>query len=920
MAVKSQEVELLEGGTDSRLPSNSSFCLNMLWRRGAWEVRDGFGQMSQRTTTFGMPFPRSSDTEWGIAGHMGSTIMKTNYGHEQIISVFKVRINTSNVKIPGASPVGFNNLYETGIVVHIDDITDGTHWEEALYQHTAVNERPQATTQLVGQTRGQLMAYWHGNYETGREKSRQAWVKGSLNKPLFFNEFRDSLIFGSEEIGTWVYYPTHYRHSKRPTRVQVDTHAKLEAIGGRSESSRVSQIIFTPGIAEGYPYFTNSTLPDFADAVSVGSSVVYAGDRMLFFSDPELPASVIAENFVTVPCEGKIQALSELLGNVYVFTESETLVYRVPSGSGIKSGGQFTKISDNVGCVGPSATVKAEGRIFWTSHNGIYSTTGNFVVEKTGAPVERFFTDYMTNPLTSYYPKSGMMNASFTQPQTTLQADLTNANMSYCSRLQAVMATFPENNASLVFTNGKWAVWTYESVAFSSGGEAQPGVTQQISKPWTVSTSKRVFMIGTPDQQQIVDPHSPVETILTNSYYLMEYGRGGALDRSVDDEDYREPVGYYDLHYAGGNLNSALIFEQAIKLDAGFKFPGAQATLTSSDEVYLVPVSAILPNTLAATGITDWQAQVTFNATGFDPITIAGGGTDIDFIVPNERLASQGGYNRGAGIVGRRVQLDAAGGSTINIQWDTGGGAPPINQTPNRSTPLLYLPFIKKDNAVNAYIGITPVTGTQSFTDGSTTVNPVVFTWKTFTIGTASQRRENSVVSPVDYAYKSKHIGIDGADTLMSRGLYALMLSRGPGLAADRAVADFDAGLVNTLVSSDRKGWMSQIIDLAGTNANAIQRIASKTSIRTRVKASSGSLVQEVFGDDLKYGASANTTAGNYLIDDEEVSVIATSDSTKGGCFSYMVFGHIQIRSQKVKLQSVKASFRKTAGRRRFGH
>ena len=150
---------------------------------------------------------------------------------------------------------------------------------------------------------------------------------------MFFNEFRDSLIFGSEAIGTWIYYPTHYRHSKRPVRVQVDTHAKLEAIGGRSESSRVSQLIFTPGIAEGYPYFTSSTLPNFADAVSVGSSVVYAGDRMLFFSDPELPASVIAENFVAVPCEGKIQALSELLGNVYVFTESETLVYRVPSGS-----------------------------------------------------------------------------------------------------------------------------------------------------------------------------------------------------------------------------------------------------------------------------------------------------------------------------------------------------------------------------------------------------------------------------------------------------------------------------------------------------------------------------------------------------------------------------------------------------------
>ena len=156
------------------------------------------------------------------------------------------------------------------------------------------------------------MAYWHGNYETGRERNRQAWVKGDTSQPLFFNEFRDAVIFGSEEIGTWVYYPTHYRHSKVPRSVQVNTFAKLDAIGKYSESSRISQLIFTPGIAEGYPYFTQSTLPEFADCVSSGSSVVYGGDRTLFFSDPELPASIIAENYVAVPCEGKITALAEL--------------------------------------------------------------------------------------------------------------------------------------------------------------------------------------------------------------------------------------------------------------------------------------------------------------------------------------------------------------------------------------------------------------------------------------------------------------------------------------------------------------------------------------------------------------------------------------------------------------------------------
>jgi len=926
MAVDSNEVEILETGTDNRTPANSSFVLNMMWRRGAWEVRDGFGQMAQRTTTFGMPFQTKATDEWGIIGHMGSTIMQTNFGHLQIISVFKVRVNTSNVASSAATPTGFNNSSEIGIVVHIDDVTDGTHWEEALYQHSSINERPDATTQIVGQSRGQLMAQWRGNYETGREKNRQAWVKGDTSKPVFFNEFRDALIFGSEEIGTWIYYPTHYRHSKTKRSVQADTHAKLDAIGKYAESSRVSQLAFTPGIAEGYPYFTTSTLPNFADAVSVGSSVVYGSERTLYFSDPELPASIIAENFVSVPCEGKITALSELLGNVYVFTESETLVYRIPSGTAILSGGQFTKISDNVGCVGPSANVKAEGRIFWTASNGIYSTTGNFLVEKTGAPVERFFTDYMTNPLTGYYPKSGMMNEPFTQPQTTLQADLYNANMSYCSRLGTVIATFPGNNASLAFTNGKWSVWTYESIAFSSGTPKVPyaGVTQQITNPWIVATPKRVFMVGTPDQQLILDPAG--DNVLTNSYYLMEYGRGGALDRSVDDEDYRDPVGFYEFDTTVAGLataNTTLVYDKPYRLDTGYKFPGAQATLTEADEVYLVPVYAILPDVLANTGVTIWQSHITFNNAGFEPITVAGGGTDIDFILPTERLASKAGYARGAGAVGHRVQLNAAGGNTIYIEFDqVPVGSAVINQTPNRKTPLLYLPFKKSNTASNRYLDITPINGPQSFTDGATTVKPIVFTWRKMYIGTSSQRFENSVVSPVDYAYKSQHVGMNDGKTLMSRGLYSLMLSRGPGLDDDKAVQNFDAGLFNTLVSSDRKGWMSQILDYSGTNADAIERVASKTSIRTRIKSThpSGVLVNKVFGSELKYGGTNNATEGNYLIDDEEVSVIATSDSTKGGCFSYMIFGHIQIRSQKVKLQSSKASYRQTAGRRRYGH
>ena len=923
MALPSNEAEILQGGVDSRTPANSSFALNMLYRRGAWEVRDGFGQMSQHTTSFALPFSTAASKAWGIVEHMGSTLIETNFGHIQILSAFKARVNTSNTITNASAPTGPNSSFENAIVVHIDDVTDGSHWEEALYQHTSINQNVEGASQLSTDRMSVMMAYWHGNYETGSDRNRQAWIKADVEKPLFFHEFRDAVIFGSEEVGVWIYYPSHFRHAKVGRSVQVDTSAPVHSIGKYSESSRISTMAFTPGIAAGYPYFTTSTLPGFADATSVGSTVVYGGGRQLFFSDPELPASIIAENFVFVPCEGEIVALEEQLGNVLVFTESETFVYRIPSGTAIKSGGQFTQISNSVGCVGPSAVTRAEGRVVWISPNGIYSTSGNFIVEKTGAPVERFFTDYMTNPLTSYYPKSGMMDAANIQPQTTLQADLKNSNIVYCNKLETVVATFPENNASLVYTGGKWAVWTYESVAFSQAGVAEVGVTRNITSPWVVSTSTRMFMVGSPDQQILADAHAPIENILTNSYYLLEYGRGGALDRSVDDEDERDPVGFFEIDVAIAGVSSAntsLVYGKPFRLGTGYSFRGAQPTLTDSDSVWLVPIYAILPSSLANTGVTVWRSHVTFNNLGFSPILVAGGATDIDFLVPSERLGSESGYARGAGAVGHRVRVNAVGGNTIFVEFDQApAGTVPINLTPSRMTPLLYLPFGRVNLTDNVYMDIAPIALNQTFEDGIISVQPTVLVWQKMFVGTGSQRFENSVVQPVDYAYKSAHVGMEEPQTLMARGLYAIMLSRGPGLAADFAVPDWDAGLFNTLVSSDRKGWMSQIIDYVGSNADAITRLTDQTSIRTRIRTATG-IANEVFGAELTYGASNNATAGNYLIADEEVSSIATSDSAKGGCFSYMIFGHIQIRSQKIKLQSVKAAFRATGGRRRFGH
>ena len=117
---------------------------------------------------------------------------------------------------------------------------------------------------------------------------------------------------------------------------------------------------------------------------------------------------------------------------------------------------------------------------------------------------------------------------------------------------------------------------------------------------------------------------------------------------------------------------------------------------------------------------------------------------------------------------------------------------------------------------------------------------------------------------------------------------------------------------------------MSQVVDYDGVNADAIVDFGNKNTIRTRVL-SSGTLVKNVFGVDgtaatMLYGASGATT-GNCLIGDEQTSIMATSDSAKGSMFSYMVFGHMQVRAQRLKLESVNALIRPLSnGRRRTGH
>ena len=61
------------------------------------------------------------------------------------------------------------------------------------------------------------------------------------------------------------------------------------------------------------------------------------------------------------------------------------------------------------------------------------------------------------------------------------------------------------------------------------------------------------------------------------------------------------------------------------------------------------------------------------------------------------------------------------------------------------------------------------------------------------------------------------------------------------------------------------------------------------------------------------------TRNSDLYIDDEEVDVIATSDSVKGGKLTFMLWGMLRNKAERFAVESIKAVVRVAGGRRRGG-
>jgi len=946
MAVPSTEINVLDEGIEQDSPSKGSFALNMLYRRNAWEVRKGFGQVCQRTTTFGLPSSVPAGPTMGMKKHLGSYMLKTDFGHTQCLSIFSALIRTGD----SLSNTTKTNSYTSFVVVaEIDDLTTGDHWEEPLYTHTSESsgfgKEVTSTKELWGQANvsdysGTPPPYWRGQYTTYREKDVTSFKSGMTNDACFFHEWKDSLYFGSKSLGVYIYRPIIVGKSERRNLCYEDTRFTRSPYG---ERSFVRPLVPTenPAFEAAYTYLNKATFPgEVVDVAVIDDRLVVAADRTLYFSDPGQPGFFVGINQVSVPSRTPITAIEAHYGHLMIFAEDETFMFR-SAGGALYGGGQVSKIDEHVGCYGPNAITIAKGNLMWSDANGIYATTGNLVVSKISQGIESFFSGYFSSPFTSYYTTTtspGYSTTANKQPKTQFTVSGGNAHLCYNPELEAVFAVYPDSEAIFCYSDNRWSLWTTETQATNTANLVI--ATQTITNCWIVTSEDTMVMVGSLDEQTFDDSAqtstgSAVNLDLTaSSYYLLEYGRGGGIDRSVClGEDMRKPSGYYLYTPSTGRASTFRCMSGVPeRVPTGYAFPNGSWTIGGvtytvvrpDDIIYWVPICLLISDQ-TKTKLEKWEVTVKLDINAWEPVTYSNN-SDVDFVVPSARIVTKPGYNPGAGNATARVKIGATG---VDIKWDRTEDPSTryMYLAPNIKVPMLYLPIRLKTASHAASLSqmvervampqISWVTSTGS---GNQALDEWV--WKEYFIGTTESRNSNNVSMPVDWAYKTKQVNLNGQTMLKARGLFVRMSSRGPGDNDSNLVPNYLYGLFNTLLGCDEKGWVSQVVDYDGVsnvNAEALDKIAKKNSIRTRVR-NSGAMVNKVFDQaGVTYGSNTNTTAGNYLIDDQAVDVISTSDSVRGSSFSYMMFGHIQNRAQAIRIEDAKASVRQQGSRRRTG-
>lgn len=915
------EQNLLTSGIVSNGAARGSFAKNVFFRNGKMEVRQGFGQVAEFDTDMGLKF--GATDEWGYQKHLGSYTFITPFGHTQIISAFLAKVNTTDLQY-------YNITSAQLCIVSIYDVTTGDRWEEPLYRHTSENNK-----EVVP------ISWWRGIEESNIEEDFQSWVHITGWDTFYFMEFRGVLFLGSRETGLLAYYPTIFAGNRRK---QINKSAEVDWHPPYSESAVLLRAVPSPGdFEEGVVYFTQSELPNPTAIAAVGNRMVYASGRTLFFSEPGKPTNIRADNTIILSdIKGNITALAAQFGNIHVFTETEVWTYHPNEGASVVSLGRLNPLSHSVGCSGKNAIVYKEGKVIWTDQNGIYATTGNYVVENLSDAIDDFFRDRgLGDPTSHYHPEDGYISLKSVvelAPKSYYHFNPESVNLTYWHAKGLLLATFPNEKCTLVLCdNGQWCLWVYDSNTMTNRHD-QAGVHTFIDAPWLMASGQELFLVNTMgiDQEflggELTDYAKDENGTLLGkdvtpySYSILQYARGGGLDRSSRDEDNRTISHNYSGYPPQSSIDGAVRIDQWIPMRIGDRLPGVLLDIASDDDSVLIPISVMVRTAHVPAGAINLvHISMRFDKLIWEPYLI--NGTEVPYVLPPERLASNGGYSPGVVVPGVSevslydsfTGLPSATGNEVRVWWNRAAAGVTMNLVGEQMNRLIYIPMKLKDTeAADVSSMIVNLSGQVD----AEALTPMI--WHQWTLDYWSQNVRDRKAQAVDWAYKTSDLDPEHSNQIKAHGLVMRVESRGDGERGEFVTFDGTAtwspGMLNVSVDKDGDAWQAQRINFwddekSGVRPSVTRNEKDLDTTKASFKGTqNGATTQEPVFDtpEITWGdASTDSPNGSqsYLISDPTIQEFTTSDSIRGRQISYLLHGYMQHRAHRLIFDKISGLF-----------
>jgi hypothetical protein len=756
----------LDGMSPDRANRGVSFIQNMEIGQSSWKTRKGFGTVAAIDSLLTCGKQQSTSSldvnPTGFEKLLGSYLIKeTSFGHKQIVSIFRANAYTADY-LDTRQELDEDwirlNQYRSLYTVSVYDLTTNLTFEVPLYQHTSETPTPlQNTHAQFETTRGQQLSMDYQNWVdagqneigTGRE------FQSNADEYFWFAEMGDRLFFGNKRSGAWVYNPADFivnNKMLRQRRPQIQNCFTQDYKDGYGESSMVIPIAIRSGIFIPLTYLTQTEFGIPQAACTFNNRMVYAVDNVLYFSDPEDANAILAENVQPFPAN--IKGVAATQGNLIVWTQNATYFYLPALGDNL-SGGQTVVISASVGILSPSAYVRVDNSITWIDETGVYVSNGP-ALKKLSEPIDIFFENGISNPLTSYYTTlTSEAEGNASQPTTFFEWNSESqigATATYQPTMQQIIFTLPALNISLVLEKGAWHIWNYESIVATDNneGSVKPVVKSNTSmpSPWLHGDTNDIYLVTDVKEVDAIDktyipdslpPVLPTDISPTNyantfNYYTIhKMGRGGALDASIyyNVEDKRQFTGEW---FDDGNQidedtvpvrdRGFFFIDKPQRIKSGYRFAWEDTTVGASDRsvcwvpVYLTPEYEDITLSNYAFGnvnVKYWSLRFYFDRNHWEPVfnPNALNSYEVMFDLPPERLEASAAYYYqiadqttavGVRCVDSFSGLGAQTGNVIEINVDgtaigsTWASAPRFGFIPRYRNPLLLLPFRRKRN------------------------------------------------------------------------------------------------------------------------------------------------------------------------------------------------------------------------------